>query len=883
MEKQASIKFDFWVGLGGLTACFLVAIFSSLDVFLHPFNQSLFDWIWAGVFCVVVFLIGLLFFLKKYRLLLVGSLSFLLLFLSFSIVFSDNGPAMLGLIWLCLLAIAVGDWVLTRFILEPRISDLEWLFISFALGMGFEAVLTLILGSVIFLKDFFPLPERLFHFLHPIPVFFTLIIFSLIFFPRLYRKVQFRKAIIKLSKNWQSRSWKWESFILACLVLCLLTLLPWSLSPTIRFDSLVYHIAVPEKYVQNRGLVEIPEPITSYWAHYAEMLFTLGLLVSGQPLPSLIHFVFGLVFVGLTYTLGRRIGGERLGGITAFIIFTIPILYDSATAHNDFFVGLFAFAAIYAVILWWEEKQPGWLLVSGIFAGLGLGTKYNALPPMILLGIFILVGLFHLYGFKKPLLSGILRFCLPLFIFFVPWAILNWLWIGNPFFPYLNELFKSPAWNTDGTLKLSIEKVITNFFLLPWNLTVHGGQYYIENPGAVLGGLLLFALPWFYLSNCYRNNRQQRWAKIIAAFVLFGLFLFLPFSERVRYYNMLLPLTAILAAMNLDAVYIFFKERIANKWLDAAGVLLALLLLLTTRLVTITFGWQLTERFPYRVALGLETPEQYLKHALKEYEVLQFLNHQGNGTHLVASIGMEDRVYTSSTIYSTYYSKFLPSILNSVKTAKDLALQLSQAKIDYLIVNRFGIQELPGLYPYPVLKDPAFANAFHLLYAWNNIELYQVPSQQELPQENVSPVIGKNLLNDPGFEIDPYLTWEHQGDPGLLHPGYNSQTAVEATYNEFWFQQVPVISGSLYTMGYYARAEQPHSSSTLQIMWRDANLMLIDVSVFRVPLEKEWSWHQMSATAPEGAAFARVYAITDEISIGQFDQACFAAGDRCLP
>src|SRR5262249_3745005 len=66
-----------------------------------------------------------------------------------------------------------------------------------------------------------------------------------------------------------------------------------SLTPTTSQDALVYHLAVPARYVDNGGFVFVEGNFFAQFPQNIEMLFTLGLLLKGSALAQWYHWLLG--------------------------------------------------------------------------------------------------------------------------------------------------------------------------------------------------------------------------------------------------------------------------------------------------------------------------------------------------------------------------------------------------------------------------------------------------------------------------------------------------------------------------------------------------------------------------------------------------------------
>jgi hypothetical protein len=107
-------------------------------------------------------------------------------------------------------------------------------------------------------------------------------------------------------QRWTSRSAELRllAWGLAIIMICGVGAYMWALAPAVRWDSLSYHIPVPLHFIRQHAISELPESLQSYWAHYAETLYTLGMLIEpSTSLPGLLHYELGLVTTLLTFVL----------------------------------------------------------------------------------------------------------------------------------------------------------------------------------------------------------------------------------------------------------------------------------------------------------------------------------------------------------------------------------------------------------------------------------------------------------------------------------------------------------------------------------------------------------------------------------------------------
>src|SRR5262249_7904262 len=118
----------------------------------------------------------------------------------------------------------------------------------------------------------------------------------------------------------------------------------------------------------------------------------------------------------------------------------------SGTAYIDNAIAMLLTATVIAFLKWYGNRsQPGWLYVATLLAGAAFSAKVNA--AFGLAAIFV-VARFQLLKHRR--FGGVCAFLfLPVSL---PWYALTYHWTGNPVFPLLNGIFKSPAWDLNNTV-----------------------------------------------------------------------------------------------------------------------------------------------------------------------------------------------------------------------------------------------------------------------------------------------------------------------------------------------------------------------------------------------------------------------------------------------
>lgn len=829
----------------------LAGVFAGLEAWNHLLNYSPFDHRWALLYLAVFVSIGLLCWSWRGRLLILTTVFGVVGFIVLNMTAAHTIGAWFTLPWIMMVSAGLGDKTLRSLVRSIRMSTLERLILAIAVGLGELALLTLAMG--------------LFHVLHRELGYVILGGLTILFVPAM---VRFSWELVRLPgelrRIWQESDLRVFSVGLSLLGICLLGALVWAVAPSIHYDALNYHLGVPAIYVQHHAIVEVPEEFRSYWAHNAEMLYTMALVLTGQPLPTLIHLIFGLLTVGLVFSLGKRLASTRVGLMAAVLFYSMPIVtWESGVAYIDLIVTLYTFGAVYAVIVWWLEQDDAWLTLAGLLAGFGLGTKLNAILVLLPFSLSLIFALVLRYGASRRSLDGVLRFGLPALLLVAPWLLRDWVWTGNPIFPFYNAFFQSPKWGHENTFfnfsMFGKGHGIFDLLRLPWDLSVKSSAFMEAARPGFVGGLPLMALPWLYL---WHSTALRRLLAMMLALVLGVIVLWFWIGQYLRYLLPLFPLLAVLAALNIEELWLRLLRYGWWRQVVPFALVITLLYVGATRVVDTIASWQIPERYPYRVAFGLETPGAFLSRAMPVYDALQFLNNQGEGKHKVLSIGNEFRMYTTAQISSVHGSREAGLFAASLPPGANLAQALDRQGYHFLLINQNEIRARPGMYQLAALDESFLQQFTRLEFARRNVYVHRVLHHGS----ESSSVKVENLLSNTGFEqADTHGNlngWFAYGSGRIDQTGalsHSGKVAVQASGEAGFFQRVAVSPGRLYTLGHWIRADQPGQFARLQVNWLDGSLKIVDVSIDVVPTSAAWQWHQMSVTAPSSASLAQVY------------------------
>ncbi len=224
----------------------------------------------------------------------------------------------------------------------------------------------------------------------------------------------------------------------------------------LEWDSLSYQLAVPKIYWQEGKIRYIPFTHHAQFPSLMPMLYLIGLAVTGgmsatgDPSVSVAKMFHWTYFLIIQFTLliwGASLSPRslRAGLIAASLFASVPVAHTEATtAYSDLALTAYIVLSIYCLSR--ADGDSRWLLLAGSFAGFAAGTKYTGLSAILFLPFYPLLSLFIRQ--KVRWASVALSFLIAVAVA-SPWYVKNWLWTGNPVFPFAFSRFGGKNWSAE--------------------------------------------------------------------------------------------------------------------------------------------------------------------------------------------------------------------------------------------------------------------------------------------------------------------------------------------------------------------------------------------------------------------------------------------------
>jgi len=329
------------------------------------------------------------------------------------------------------------------------------------------------------------------------------------------------------------------------------------------------------------------------------------------------------------WSYGKQAGFPLPAACAALLVFASPVVgIDAISAYNDVAVAAIAFTLFRLLHVWEEERDTRLLAAIGLIAGFAFAVKYTAA-----LAVPYALG-FVLWQSRKWRDAAIVAAGAALMM--APWLVKNWLWMHNPLSPFFNQWFPNPyimvAFEREYRQHLALYELKSRWEI-PMQVTTHGLM------SGLLGPIFLLA-PFGLLAVTRREGRR-----LLAGAAVFGATYFTNIGTRF----LIPPLPFAAMAMMLAAA------RVPGLPVAVALVHAVISWPALVPRYSRPEAWRL-ERIPWKEALRLRSPEQYLERRLTHYGVSRMIEQATEPGSTVFTFIPVPEAYTSRRILVTYQS-----------------------------------------------------------------------------------------------------------------------------------------------------------------------------------------------------------------------------------
>ena len=459
--------------------------------------------------------------------------------------------------------------------------------------------------------------------------------------------------------------------------------------PPTFYDSMMYHLAVPEQYIQAGGMIAWP---TNFFAHLplnVEMLYLFSMLGKTVLLPKLIAFASGVALVLMMLAWYRRRFSMGFYQLPMLLFFTIPqVGFLTATSKPD----IPAILALMAGLLMFDyyldnPDNKRFLILTGLLWGFGLGAKYIFAFYLVGFGLAFLVLKFKDFDLKKKL-TAMLIVGLIVAACLLPWLVKNTIYMGNPVYPYLNNILPNDHWSVEQAESFSaIQARGTDYSLLEWlyfpiEMFI---KPYAYGMTVVFGVLFLLFVPFLFFTTADTRLRFM----IIAALLAFVTLMM--FSKVPRYFLVSFLLLSMPMANGYESIS--RRTPLLKKFMPVALVLLLIMNLAQTA--------DLHERYSKGASFlynsltdGFKIKDPKYLYYLPYYRAAEFANQRLSGQDRILVYGDERVFYFKIPVLAGSFvdQNLLSHLLKHERSVESVIQGLQQEGITHILYSPQGLE-----------------------------------------------------------------------------------------------------------------------------------------------------------------------------------------------
>jgi len=275
--------------------------------------------------------------------------------------------------------------------------------------------------------------------------------------------------------------------------------------PELFYDSLVYHLGLPQMYVNEGRIVDTPYVYFSRAPMLIHMLYLFGVGLDGSILAKLFNWSLLMAGLGGIFELSSIMGWRKSGVWASLYMIAMPVVQLNVwSTAIDAAMGSFIVFATIILILWYQNPTDSvrWITLAGVLVGCEFGSKYTGAVTAIVFGVVTVAMMWKRLPFRL-LFLGTAGFCVGSALIVAPYFVRNFVWTGNPFYPILSSVLESRHMNVD---KMEYEKGVTQhgrlrsvreYLEYPWKLSfLELTSFNFIGPMMLAGLPLLIFLPW---------------------------------------------------------------------------------------------------------------------------------------------------------------------------------------------------------------------------------------------------------------------------------------------------------------------------------------------------------------------------------------------------
>lgn len=309
-----------------------------------------------------------------------------------------------------------------------------------------------------------------------------------------------------------------------------------SLKPEVSADGIAVHLVVPMHMAAHHGWhFDVSQISWAVTPMTADWCYTTLYLLGGEFAAKLLPFVFLSISCLLIVLLCRRLASRPAALLIAAVYAATPaVQLITGAMFIDMIWAAFLLGAAVLIVHWTEWRDPAALPIGGILLGAAMATKFIAFSFVApcLAWVF-----FNCFGWKRGVdrrsLAALLLATALCGSIASPPYLTAWAKTGNPVFPYFNDVFRSPHYDTKPNWE--DDRWRTRFtWHAPFDVTFRSSKF-LESQNGALG------LSWIFVILLLVTAPRSMFTRPVIGALLVGSCFFLLTWSRASYIRYLIP------------------------------------------------------------------------------------------------------------------------------------------------------------------------------------------------------------------------------------------------------------------------------------------------------------------------------------------------------
>ena len=348
----------------------------------------------------------------------------------------------------------------------------------------------------------------------------------------------------------------------------LLCLLIQGLAPPSDYDSLNYHLALPQRDLEQGFIGPDWYGIGfAFFPQLSEHLVRIALALGGEQATQPVTGLFGLALALATALVTRRLGFPPVAAaLAALMVVSVRMtVWELSTCEVEPQLATFTTLTLLAAMVWRGGGGRAAAVLFGLAAAGGALVKYHGLVVAACFAPLLLADL----AARRIRLAELGLAILAAAVLLAPHFVRNLILTGNPVFPLLNPLFQPGGADFVGFAQaFGRSRSALDLLRVYWDVSILPTYYF---DGVMLGAPYLLAFAPLVLA-------ARGWWKLalpmLVVILLYTIAWFWLLSQQVRFLAPILPYLTVLAAMGAHSAWSGGGKAVRSA-VAAAGLILA--------------------------------------------------------------------------------------------------------------------------------------------------------------------------------------------------------------------------------------------------------------------------------------------------------------------